>query len=163
MTQPTEYKPLFHIYGIYDKNHDKTVYIGKTNSMDHRIRTHKEDCRRKNKNNYNLPIYQYIRREGGWDNFYFCIFESFEEITQKELLKKEREYIKQHQNCLNVYKGKTEDPNYEKKYREGKKILCEACKCRVNRYAKARHDESKKHQKAITIINNNCNVTINNN
>jgi len=62
----------FTIYRIVSINPELTnCYIGKTSNLHVRIIQHKSDCSNINSHRHNLPIYKYIRENGGFDNFEF--------------------------------------------------------------------------------------------
>lgn len=56
------------IYIIRHKDSDN-CYIGSTKDFKDRKRQHKYNCNNENANNYNLKLYQFMRENGGWDNF----------------------------------------------------------------------------------------------
>jgi len=53
------------------------VYVGSTNNLERRIWEHKSNCCNKNRNKYNLKVYQFIRDNGGFDNFKFIVLEHY--------------------------------------------------------------------------------------
>ena len=62
------------IYSIRCK--DKTItkrYYGSTMSFKHRARNHKYNCLNDNSNAYERELYQYIRNNGGWSNWFIHI------------------------------------------------------------------------------------------
>ena len=54
------------IYKIY-LNED--VYVGSTNNFNRRMMEHKRKYNDPNSKAYNRAVYQFIRDNGGWDNF----------------------------------------------------------------------------------------------
>tara|TARA_R110002020_G_scaffold128969_1_gene288991 strand:+ start:1452 stop:2069 length:618 start_codon:yes stop_codon:yes gene_type:complete len=91
------------IYKIYCKDENiKECYVGSTNNLHKRKIKHKSDCNNLSCKSYNLKVYQFIRSNGGWDNFDFMILEQFENImTKQDLLKIEGQYIKNNNTTLN--------------------------------------------------------------
>ena len=97
----------FTIYRIVSKNQElKNCYIGKTRNLTSRIRQHKSDSINIQSRRYNLPMYQYIREHGG--------FENFEVINLKDIWIDGAENTSIHEqyyfelyggfiNCLNTY------------------------------------------------------------
>jgi hypothetical protein len=66
------------IYNISCK--DKSVleiYIGSTHDKNHREECHKSVCNNEKGERYNLKVYEFIRDNGGWDNWIFEVIESF--------------------------------------------------------------------------------------
>ena len=59
---------------------DKSIkdwYIGSTINLKSRIMHHKSMCNNKNCKDYNCKKYKFIRENGGFDNFYFEIFNKY--------------------------------------------------------------------------------------
>jgi hypothetical protein len=110
-----------YIYKIY-LNED--VYVGSTNDYNRRMMEHKRKYNNPNSKQYNSNIYQFIRENGGWDNFNKkIIFET--DKTGKELLELERYYIETLKSNLN-----SEIPTRNKKewYENNKEKLNEKSK-----------------------------------
>ena len=114
------------IYRIYCKNPDiLECYIGSTKCFEDRFYTHKSACNTKHNKQYNLYLYQFIRENGGWDNFDREILEYYDCNNEEELKQKEQEYISRFEPKLNTYnayaseevKVKQKQKRY-KKYRE---------------------------------------------
>ena len=62
----------FTIYKIVSINIDlDKCYIGSTRNLKSRSKLHYSDCNNINSPRYNYPIYQYIRNNGGMENFEF--------------------------------------------------------------------------------------------
>jgi len=93
------------IYKIYCKDENiKDCYIGSTNDLHKRKIIHKSDCNNLSCKSYNLKVYQFIRANGGFENFDFQILEQFENImTKKDLFKIEGQYINNNNCTLNSY------------------------------------------------------------
>jgi hypothetical protein len=90
------------IYEIKCKNPDvKSSYIGSTTNYKKRIINHKSVCNNKNSKDYNCFVYQYIRCNGGWENFEHNILETICCDNKLELYKKERYYVDLNENNLN--------------------------------------------------------------
>ena len=91
------------IYRIYCKNPDiKDCYIGSSKSIYFRMASHKSICYNKTiSKNYNLCLYQFIRNNGGWDNFDYEILEYYPCNNFEELRQKEQEYIEKLNPSLN--------------------------------------------------------------
>lgn len=108
---------------------DKKVYVGSTNNLKKRINEHKSSCNNEKCNDYNLKIYQYIRENGGFNQYEFIILECYAYNFKHDLLCKEDYYIKMYPNNLNsqrAYLTDEEHKNRHKKYYdENKDIVLE--------------------------------------
>jgi Fic family protein len=142
------------IYKIY-LNDD--VYVGSTNDYNLRINSHKYSCNNPNSKDYNFPIYQFIRENGGWDTFKKEIINETDK-TGKELRELERYYIETLKSNLN-----SEIPTRNKKeYYENnidkiseykkEKIKCDICNSIVSRNNLARHQKTMKCLKNVCLI-----------
>ncbi len=161
-----------HIYKLCCDGVDE-FYIGSSFDMEDRKRTHKTKCNNPNSNRYNLKVYQYIRANGGYDNWKYEILVEKEFENKRELENKEQECIKllnPSLNSNNAYRTE-EDMKLQRKAlnkvsndkRRQTKINC-ICGGKTDKYHKANHEKSNKHQKYITnnITYNITNLTINN-
>jgi len=121
------------IYKIVCKNLDITdTYIGHTTNLIKRRCGHKTTINNIKDKNYNLKVYQYIRENGGWDNFDMIQIEQYSCKNVNEARAKEREYIEFLKPTLNKdipnrtnkeYRKDNEEHLKKKKkeYREKKK------------------------------------------
>ena len=86
------------IYKICCRDPNVTdCYIGSCCNFARRKSTHKYSCN----HNYGYPIYNFIRENGGWDNFQMIQLLSFSCNSKRELELKEREYIELLKPTLN--------------------------------------------------------------
>jgi len=91
------------IYRIVCKNLDVTdCYIGHTTNFTNRKYLHKSDCNNENSKSYNLKVYQFIRDNGGWDNWSIIEIEKFPCNDVNEALKRERYNIELYNAKLNM-------------------------------------------------------------
>ena len=91
------------IYKIVCK--DKLItdsYVGSTCSFSHRRCMHKKTTINKVSHLYNIPLYAFIRNNGGWDNFDMIIIENYPCTSRIELLTRERHYYDELKPSLNV-------------------------------------------------------------
>jgi group I intron endonuclease len=107
------------IYNCY-KNDDKDIfYIGSTKNLNQRILSHRVNAKKKN-----IFFYEYVRDNGGFDNFTFEIYEELTDCSTNELLRREKEII----NLLNPYLN-TDKTMFRKqicmKAREAKALIAE--------------------------------------
>ena len=98
------------------------TYIGSTLNFSVRRVAHKSRCNNNNNNNgYNIPLYQYIREHGGWQNW-----EMIEIYHGDNYLKMEQDLIKENFDNLlnNVIPGRTKAEYHV----DNREHLIEKCK-----------------------------------
>ena len=143
------------IYRIYCKDENiKDCYIGSTIDLYNRFKAHKASVNNRNLNNYNLKIYQFIRENGGWDNFDREILEYYSCNNEEELKQKEQEYIDKYNPTLNIHNAfRTEEVRKEqqktnfkkwKKTEKGRESVLNSCRKRTE---KLMNDPEKYQQK----------------
>ena len=94
-----------HFYKIVCKDLSITnCYVGHTTDFKSRKAHHKSNCYNTNAKHYNLYVYEFIRENGGWDNW-----DMIEIITEKcldglEAKRKERDHIEKLNATLNMIK-----------------------------------------------------------
>jgi len=107
-----------YIYMIY-KEGLKEMYIGSTIDLEHRKKTHKNDCNNPNRNQYNFKVYQFIRDNGGWDSFTFEMIEQYDYENDEELKIREQYYLDINKeyllNCYRSYRSEEYSKEYDKK------------------------------------------------
>ena len=81
----------------------KECYVGSTKNERVRKTQHKSQCNNPNSTKYNIYIYQFIRENGGFDNFDMVRIEEFKYDDKKELHARERYWIEQLQAKLNTH------------------------------------------------------------
>ena len=157
-------------YKIYSKDPAITeCYIGSTEDIEGRKTKHKSSCNNINDPiEYNYKVYQYIRSNGGWDNFEFEIIDTII-FSETDRLLYENKLMKLYGSTLNARRAiitKEERKEYDKEYREthreyfkeyyethkeeinnkrNKKIVCEVCGGKYTVNNKSKHLKSKKH------------------
>ena len=153
------------IYKIYCKDENiKDFYIGSSTNLYVRINVHKCRCNNEDTDGYYLKLYEFIRENGGWENFNIEVIEYFNCNSKKELIQKEQEYInklKPSLNYLNAYRSeeiKKEQKQktckkyreseygsqYREKYRKEKKY-CKYCNNFISKGGWAKHTKTKIH------------------
>ena len=91
------------IYRIRCLNPDITnKYIGSTASWTNRKFCHKYAAIDPNNKAYNLPVYQYIRANGGWNNWVIEIIETDEFEDRTALRNRERHFVEELGGELNT-------------------------------------------------------------
>ena len=102
------------------------MYVGSSCSHTKRKSAHKSNCNNEKSDKYNLPVYRYIRDNGGWDNWEFVLLEKFPCKDKQELVIRERYWFELLGAKLNKnYPQRTEEEYYEetkKKFLEKKKV-----------------------------------------
>ena len=135
------------IYKIFCKDSNITdTYIGHTTNFNKRKNQHKHCCYNENKKSYNLKVYQYIRNNGGWNNFEMVMIEEYSCNSKLEAEKRERYFIEELKATLNIVIPTRTKKEYNKDYREKKKeydII----------YRKDNKDKIKEYHKEYRIIN----------
>ena len=111
-----------------EKGYDSPIYIGSTKDFHKRKIQHKSDCNNTNTHCYNIKVYQYIRENGGWDNFDMIEIGVVEYETDEELRIEEQKWIEDLGASLNNYRAYLspkyyneycrERDEYQKKYNE---------------------------------------------
>lgn len=93
------------LYMILRKNHplDKDCYIGSTADFKMRVKSHRSNCYNPNCKDYTMKVYDYIRSNGGWDEFEMVELYKFPCDSKTELKNEERKLIKQYNSTLNTY------------------------------------------------------------
>ena len=161
---------IFTFYEIVSKDENiKDIYVGKTTNFKKRVRDHKKNCYNENCKCYNYKLYQFIRENGGINNFNFIEIET-NEFNDKDSAIRERYWIEELKATLNSdiptrtlkeylkenLKNNREKYNKrQKKYynknkeiineKQREKITCE-CGCEIRKYYLSRHLKTKKHQ-----------------
>ena len=167
---PIDYSKTI-IYKICCKDINiKDVYVGSTTNFRSRKNQHKTCCNNPNNKRYNLYVYQFIRDNGGWDNWQIIMIKKYTKCESKQqCLKKERKYIEKLNTTLNRnIPGRTQKEyqeskreyyiQYFKQYHQKNKVeqqikksIAINCECGsiVTKTHIARHRKSKKHLKLL--------------
>ena len=143
------------------------IYIGSTISFRHRKSTHKRDCNIMSRLGYNRKVYQFIRDNGGWDNWDMILIAKVNCNDKMELRQKEREFMEEYKPSLNMYdaylcygekqeKDKIKYHNNEeyrltKLEKQKEKITCE-CGTILAKGNLPHHKKTKKHINLMNII-----------
>ena len=86
---------------VYDDLNISHSYVGHTTNFRKRRNYHKYNCNNENSKNYNLKIYQFIRCNGGWDNFNMIEIEKYTCNDSNASCKRERYWIETLKSTLN--------------------------------------------------------------
>jgi hypothetical protein len=142
---------IFTFYKIVSKDDNiKEIYIGKTTNFKNRVKNHRYYCYNENRKEYNYKLYQFIRENGGINNFNFIQIET-NEYNDKNSSLKERYYIEELNATLNSYvPSRTQKEWYE----DNIKIINEYQKeFRENNREKKNKNQKKYFDKNREIIN----------
>lgn len=91
------------IYKICCKDLNITdIYIGHTTNLVQRRHSHKSNCITETSKEYNKIAYQFIRANGGWDNWSIILVEKCPCLDLEEASKIERYYIETLNATLNM-------------------------------------------------------------
>lgn len=103
------------IYKIICKDENITdCYVGSTKDFDRRKIQHKSCCNNESLFNYNYKIYNFIRNNGGFDNFNFEVIEILNCENKHKALNRERYWIENLKSNLNTCKPTLD---FEKRYK----------------------------------------------
>jgi hypothetical protein len=69
------------------------IYVGHTTNIHKRKHNHKSNCCNSNLKNYNLFVYNFIRENGGWDNWTMIQIEAYNCSNKREAAMRERYWI----------------------------------------------------------------------
>jgi len=90
------------------------LYVGHTTNFTKRKNSHKSDCFNKNKKEYNYKVYQFIRVNGGWENWNMVQIEEFCCNNKIEACARERYWYEDLKGTLNTnYPARTKKEHYE--------------------------------------------------
>lgn len=153
------------IYKLCCKDPNITsIYIGSTTNFYRRKSEHKSKCNNENDKDYNNYKYQFIRDNGGFENFDMILVENVNVDNKRDLEKIERKYIDELKPSLNSYKSYRtieekikQQKECEKIYREknkekinqkqNEKVNCEFCNCLIGKTSMKRHQQTVKCRK----------------
>ena len=115
------------IYKIKHKEDydDDNIYIGSTCNLIRRRCQHKNGCNNENDKNHNVPLYKYIRENGGWDAFILIKIHDYNCNSKSELKIEERRMIDMLKPKLNKQLPTRSQKEY---YEANKEVIAEKCK-----------------------------------
>jgi hypothetical protein len=80
----------------------KDIYVGSTAQFENRINYHISVCNNPKSKAYNYYVYDFIRQNGGFENWQILLMEYYPCKDKHELQKREREIMEQTQARLNI-------------------------------------------------------------
>ena len=101
----------------------KEVYVGHTTDIISRRRQHKSSCNNENHKEYNYYKYEFIRENGGWDNWSLVPVEEYPCENVNQALIRERYWIETLQAGLNKQIPTRSKGEYRKEYRNNNKQI----------------------------------------
>ena len=96
----------------------KECYVGSTTDFKNRKRHHKSTCNTKKYRQYNINVYQFIRNNGGWQNWDMIEVEKYNATDKLSQYKRERYWLEYYNATLNSQIPSRTGTEYGKKYRE---------------------------------------------
>ena len=115
------------VYRLWCPSCPGQFYVGSTvQLLKDRFEKHRSDCNNPRVRNYNLPVYQYIREHGSFDEWQMEVLEECHGLTTDELRQREREWYDELDPTLNdIRPWRSEEERAEQK-REVARRWCEA-------------------------------------
>ena len=99
--KPIDYSKT-HFYKIVCKDLNiKDCYVGHTTDLTKRKNKHKYTCLNECSKNYNINLYQFIRENGGWENWEIILLKNESCENGMEARSRERYYKEQEHSTLN--------------------------------------------------------------
>jgi hypothetical protein len=101
------------------------IYIGHTTNLANRIYKHKSICNNTDSKEYHLKRYEFIRENGGWDNFSLIVFETYPCSNVNEATAREDYWVMTLQSSLNSNRPQRSKKEYRQ---DNKEVLAEKAK-----------------------------------
>jgi hypothetical protein len=122
---PVDYtKTIIYKITKYGEEDPLNIYIGHTTDFSNRKSDHKRFCNKTDTNKYNYKIYQYIRSNGGWDNFNMLEIEKYPCTDGNEARAREEQVrveLGARLNSIKAYRTTEQKKDYNKNYYENNK------------------------------------------
>ena len=77
------------------------IYVGHSTNLKIRIRQHKLNCMNEKSAAYNIPVYKFIRENGGWNNWQVLKIEEYPCETKNHACIRERHWLLEYGASLN--------------------------------------------------------------
>ena len=108
----------YDFYMLFCKDCPDDFYVGSSENIHLRMNCHASDCHNPNAHNYHLQVYQFIRDNGGWENWNYKIIHQEKDLSRKEAKIREQSFIDDLKPSLNTRNAFTDKKEYDKKYNE---------------------------------------------
>jgi hypothetical protein len=100
--KPVDYSQTF-AYMLCCKDPTITdVYVGHTTNLTKRKSGHKNKCNNPTDKSYNVYVYQFIRENGGWNNWEMIVLETKSCIDGDDARRLERKWFEEKKASLNT-------------------------------------------------------------
>lgn len=131
------------------------IYVGSTTNFRNRKYEHKKCCNNSQIPNYKLYKYEFIRNNGGWNNWEMIQIKNFPCNSKRELEAEERKVFDELKPTLNCIRPQVscEEAILTRQKRAKSKIHCE-CGSIIAYSVKARHERTKKHKNFLDTLYN---------
>ena len=129
------------VYCLVCKDTDvQEVYVGSCQDLNIRIKHHRTDCNNKNSPKYYRKVYQFIRENGGFDNFKFIWLELFKTDDTIFLKQLEQHYMDTfpRELLLNSLRAYTTEEEKREQFRQGSKKYYKENKDELNKKRKVK-------------------------
>ena len=132
-----------HFYKIVCKDVNiKDCYVGHTTNFIKRKCTQKECCLNMKSKHYNLPLYQFIRANGNWENWDMILIDTANCNNRLDARRQERHLIEQITPSLN-----TQKPMKQETIKEYKQDWYNENKDRIHLEQKQKYNNNKEENK----------------
>ena len=126
---------LISIYKIYCIDESiEDIYIGSTINIKNRLMGHKTSCNNIKGKTYNLKVYQFIRNNGGFDNWRMEVIHEAECETNRDKEQIEQEYINTCKPKLNERKSYMTEKDLKQQKKQYNKERYQKNKEKINQY-----------------------------
>lgn len=118
---PIDYSKTYFYKIICNDLNVTDSYVGHTTDFRKRKNHHKATCNNQNDKNHNLKLYEFIRENGGWDNWEMINIETLSCRDSLEAKAIERRYVEELKASLNIIRPsstKEEQDQLKKKWYE---------------------------------------------
>lgn len=96
----------------------KDCYVGSTTNFTARKYGHRDCCKNESKKEYNYYVYQFIRDNGGWDNWDMVELEKYPCSDFNEMFKRERYWMETLGATLNSRVPARSNKEYKEEHKE---------------------------------------------
>jgi DNA repair exonuclease SbcCD ATPase subunit len=148
LRKPIDYsKTIMYRFVCKDVSCEYDIYVGHTTDFNNRKRCHKSHCINSNDKSYNYKVYQYIRDNGGWNNWSMIEIEKYPCADEREATARERYWCEYFKADLNSQLPNRSLKEYQKQYRDQNKEqikqYIEQNKDRIKEYYKQYREQNK--------------------
>jgi hypothetical protein len=121
----------------------KDIYVGSCQAFRARKCQHKHNCCNSNSKSYNINVYQFIRANGGWNNWSMLQIETVMFRDKRELLTRERHWIETLKATLNSQIPTRTDQEYREEHKTEMKQYREEHKTQILEKVKQYREKNK--------------------